>query len=110
MAERAYKRVAAKGFSAYAWWRLLEIYATANNVRAALICVSEVLDYFAETLGLDDYVALPPWIEEPLFKLVAKNGLKEIKRAAQTEKVKKYPIVGETFDRMVRDKVCGYDV
>jgi hypothetical protein len=44
LAERAYRNGIEKGFSLYAWSRLLRIYAETYNSKACLVCMAEILD------------------------------------------------------------------
>ena len=43
-AEKAYRTCIEKGFSLYAWYRLLCIYADTFNPKACLVCVAEIID------------------------------------------------------------------
>ena len=44
LAERAYRNGIEKGFSLFAWSRLLRIYADTYNPKACLVCMAEILD------------------------------------------------------------------
>jgi hypothetical protein len=44
LAERAYRNGIEKGFSLYAWSRLLKIYGETYNPKACLVCMAEILD------------------------------------------------------------------
>ena len=86
MAERAYRKVIAKGFSMFVWSRLLEFYVIANNVRASIACIAEVIDYFTDELGITEYPqGMPDWIQESIFKLLAKNGIESIEETLKQE-------------------------
>ena len=44
LAERAYRNGIEKGFSLFAWSRLLRIYCETYNPKACLVCMAEILD------------------------------------------------------------------
>src|SRR3569833_2374857 len=79
LAERAYRNGIEKGFSLYAWSRLLQIYTETSNPRACLVCMAEILDR-AEEDGIDAFIKFPYWIEEVLHNMIANNGLKTVVR------------------------------
>lgn len=80
MAERAYQRVLEKGWSLYAYEKLLNIYTLANNLEAAFDCMKNVLDYFARRKGVKVFKGLPGWMENAMFKLIAAHGHKRVKK------------------------------
>jgi len=108
MAERAYQRVITKGNSLFAWNKLLNIYTTANNVRAAFSIIWAVLDYFNEQ-GITHYKALPSWLEDNIYKMISKNGLKEIRKAALKEKMKIYPMIDECLKKAELNHVNNFN-
>ena len=110
MAERAYKRVTAKGFSIYAWSRLLEIYSSANNIRATFACLVDILDYFIDTMGISNFASLPCWIEEPFFRLVTKNGLKEVERLIKEEKMDRFKPINDLIIKIKTWKIYGHNL
>ena len=59
MAERAYQRVLEKGWSFYAFSRLLNIYTKVNNIDASLDCIRTALDYLSRRKGVRVYKSLP---------------------------------------------------
>jgi hypothetical protein len=79
LAERAYRNGIDKGFSLFAWSRLLKIYADTYNPKACLVCMAEILDQSEED-GIQVYNKFPAWIEEVLHSLIASNGIKTIIR------------------------------
>ena len=74
LAEKAFRTAIDKGFSLYAWYRMLLIYAETYNPKACLVCMAEILDQ-AEMDGILHFSKLPFWMEEVLNELVAVNGL-----------------------------------
>ena len=91
MAERAYQRALEKGWSLYACERLISIYTMANNLEAAFDYIKTVLDYFARRKGIKVYKGLPGWIENAIFKLIAINGYKKVRKMVpKTNANKKY--------------------
>ena len=79
LAERAYRNGIEKGYSLYAWSRLMRIYTDTYNPKACLVCMAEILDQ-AEEDGIEKYIRFPGWIETMLHELIANNGLKTISK------------------------------
>lgn len=46
--EQAYRHAIDKGFSLFAWSRLMGLYMESGNPKAVLICVAEILKQFKE--------------------------------------------------------------
>lgn len=106
MAERAYRRVISKGFSLFVWSRLLEFYTIANNLRASIACIAEVLDYFTDELGIIDYPrGLPAWMQEALFKLIAKNGVELVESAIQQESCGQAAVINRVVEKAKARKI-----
>ena len=47
-AEQAYRHSIDKGFSLFAWSRLMALYMESGNPKAVLICVAEILKMFKD--------------------------------------------------------------
>ena len=77
LAEKAYRNAIERGFSMFAWHRLLDIYCETLNPKACLVWVAEILDQ-ADDDGIEKFAKLPYWIETVVYHLVAVNGLKAI--------------------------------
>jgi len=77
LAEKAYRNAIERGFSLFAWYRLLNIYSETYNPKACLVCVAEVLDQ-ADDDGIVKFVKMPYWMESVIYHLVAVNGLSSI--------------------------------
>ena len=108
MVERAYRKVISKGFSLFVWTRLLEFYAKANNLRASIACIAEVLDYFTDELGITDYPrGLPDWMQGILFKLIAKNGVELVETAIQEENCGQVASLNKVMEKARNRKICG---
>lgn len=108
MAEKAYRRVISKGFSLLVWTRLLEFYVIANNLRASIACIAEVLDYFTDELGIAEYPrGLPDWMQEALFKLVARNGEELVEAAIEQENCGQTAAVKQVLEKARARKVCA---
>eukprot|EP00826_Nyctotherus_ovalis_P020722 TRINITY_DN16545_c0_g1_i2.p2 TRINITY_DN16545_c0_g1~~TRINITY_DN16545_c0_g1_i2.p2 ORF type:complete len:342 (+),score=101.72 TRINITY_DN16545_c0_g1_i2:1397-2422(+) len=108
MAEKAYRRVISKGFSLLVWTRLLEFYVIANNLRASVACIAEVLDYFTDELGITEYPrGLPAWMQEALFKLVAKNGEQLVEAAVEQESCGQAAAIRRALESARARRVCG---
>lgn len=90
MAERAYQRVLEKGWSLYAFSKLIEIYKKANNPKGLFMCVWNLLKYFSNIFGIRVYSGLPGWIENGIFSMIAKNGFIYIKKLVNNDKLKQY--------------------
>ncbi len=110
MAERAYRKVIQKGFSMFAWTRLLEFYTSANNVRASVACIAEVLEHFEEELSVKEYTGLPAWLEEPLNRMIAKNGIQEVEDAMKEEQCSQYSVLTRALVKAKMRKVYNYDM
>ena len=65
LAERAFRICIDKGFSLYAWHRLMAIYCDAGNPRATLVCIAEIIDQLQED-KISTNCVLPRWILEVL--------------------------------------------
>lgn len=89
LAERAYRYVVEKGFSLFAWFRLMKIYAKAGNPKAVLVCMAE----FIRQMENDNVVFenVPCWIEEILGKLCKGCGFKQIFSISEEIGLKKIP-------------------
>ena len=107
MAEKAYRKVIAKGYSVYAWNRLLDIYVTANNMHAAFSCIWDVFEYFTDILKVSHYRAPPVWIENAVYRLVSKNGLKAVKTTVMKEKMKKLKVLDDCLIKAEEDRIYG---
>ena len=77
-AEKAYKKSIEKGFSSFAWTRLYKLYVEANNPKAALICLAEILDDM-DNIGIEKFSHLPSWIEDPMYSLIANMGINKFR-------------------------------
>lgn len=82
LAEKAYRTAIENGFSLFAWYRLLKIYASTYNPKACLVCMAEVLDQ-AEYDGITHFPKLPYWMEDTLFELISVNGMQRMKQLVQ---------------------------
>lgn len=74
-AETAYRKAVERGFSLFAWRRLLAIYNEIENFKASLVCIAEILDEL-ENEGVENFVFLPKWIEDALLQIISKIGYK----------------------------------
>jgi hypothetical protein len=108
LAERAYRNGIEKGFSLYAWSRLLKIYAETYNPKACLVCMAEILDQ-AEEDGIDTFIRFPSWIEDTLHGLIAANGLKTIVRLIKEMELEDCKALVEAVERAYKAKIEGFD-
>ena len=109
MAELAYRRVILKGFSMLAWSRLLNLYTDANNIKASIACIAEVLDHFNEALGVKNYdEGIPEWLEESLFKLISYNGDKIVIKAIKEENCIEVDALLESIKKAKTRRVYNY--
>jgi hypothetical protein len=108
LAERAYRNGIEKGFSLYAWSRLLKIYSETYNPKACLVCMAEILDQ-AEEDGIDTYTKFPSWIEEILYDLIASNGLKTIIRLVKEMELEDCKALTDAIQRAHNVKIEGFD-
>lgn len=81
-AEKAYRTAIENGFSLYAWYRLLKIYAETYNPKACLVWMAEILDQ-AEYDGITHFPKLPHWMEDTLYELISVNGMQQMKHLIQ---------------------------
>jgi hypothetical protein len=108
LAERAYRNGIEKGFSLFAWSRLLKIYADTYNPKACLVCMAEILDQ-AEEDGITQYFRFPSWIEEALHGLIANNGIKTIIRLVKEMELEDCKALTEAIENAYTLKVEGHD-
>ena len=73
-AEQAYRKAVEKGFSLYAWNRLLKIYLETNNYKSALICIAQIIEEM-ELQGIPKVITLPKWLEEGVLEIIFGCGL-----------------------------------
>lgn len=78
-----------KGFSLFAWFRLMKIYTKAGNPKAVLVCMAE----FVKQMENDNVVfeSAPCWIEEILGKLCKGCGFKQIFSICEEIGLRKIP-------------------
>lgn len=74
-AETAYRKAVERGFSLFAWRKLLGVYLEIENFKAALVCMAEILDEL-ENEGVESFIFLPKWIEEGILHIISKVGYK----------------------------------
>lgn len=108
LAERAYRNGIEKGFSLFAWSRLLKIYAETYNPKACLVCMAEVLDQSEED-GVDVFYRFPSWIEDVLHDLIAGNGLQTIVRLVKEMELEDCKPLIDAIEKAHNLKIEGYD-
>lgn len=108
LAERAYRNGIEKGFSLYAWSRLLKIYADTYNPKACLVCMAEILDQ-AEEDGIESYNKFPAWLEETLHDLIASNGIKTIIRLVKEMELEDCKPLTDAIETAYELRIEGYD-
>ncbi len=106
LAERAYRNGIEKGFSLFAWSRLLRIYADTYNPKACLVCMAEILDQ-AEEDGIQQYLKFPAWIEEILHGLISSNGIKTIIRLVKEMELEDCKALTDAIETAYALKVEG---
>lgn len=109
LAERAYRNGIEKGFSLFAWSRLLRIYADTYNPKACLVCMAEILDQ-AEEDGIQQYLKFPAWIEEILHGLIASNGIKTIIRLVKEMELEDCKALTDAIETAFSLKVEGCEM
>ncbi|CDW88693.1 clathrin-coated vesicle protein [Stylonychia lemnae] len=108
LAERAFRNGIEKGFSLYAWSRLLKIYADTYNPKACLVCMAEILDQ-AEEDGIEHYHKFPAWLEETLHDLIASNGIKTIIRLVKEMELEDCKALTDAIENAYDLKIEGFD-
>ena len=108
LAERAYRNGIEKGYSLYAWSRLMRIYTDTYNPKACLVCMAEILDQ-AEEDGIEQYVRFPGWIENMLHELIANNGLKTITKLVKEMELEDCKVLIKSIEGAFKMKIEGYD-
>lgn len=108
LAERAFRNGIEKGFSLFAWSRLLKIYSDTCNPKACLVCMAEILDQ-AEEDGLQTYLKFPSWIEEALHGLISSNGIKTIIRLVKEMELEDCKALTDAIEKAYQLKVEGFD-
>ena len=104
-AERAYRYVVDKGFSLFAWYRLMKIYTKAGNPKAVLICIVEMIKQMESELVV--FENLPQWIEVLLAKLCKGCGFKQIYSLGEEIGIKKVPALASAVERLKYWKTDG---
>mmetsp|Transcript_32078 Transcript_32078/g.31385 ORF Transcript_32078/g.31385 Transcript_32078/m.31385 type:complete len:170 (+) Transcript_32078:1811-2320(+) len=108
LAERAYRNGIEKGFSLYAWSRLLKIYADTYNPKACLVCMAEILDQ-AEDDGVKVFLKFPSWIEDVLHSLIASNGMKTIVRLVKEMELEDCKPLTDAIENAHTLEIEGFD-
>ena len=105
LAERAYRYVVDKGFSIFAWHRLMKIYTKAGNPKAVLVCIVEMI----QQMEIESVVfeCLPPWIEVLLAKLCKGCGFKQISSLGEEVGIKKVPALIKALENLRYWKTDG---
>jgi hypothetical protein len=68
LAERAFRNAIERGFSLFAWYKLLTIYGETFNPKACLVCIAEILDQ-AEEDGIENF----PKVRSQNLQILASN-------------------------------------
>lgn len=105
LAERAYRYVVDKGFSLYAWYRLMKIYAKGGNPKAVLVCTMEVIKQLEQEKIVFD--GIPGWIEEILCKMCRGCGYKQIVSLSLELNVERFPALDKMIEKLKYWKVDG---
>ena len=105
LAERAYRYVVDKGFSLFAWYRLMKVYVKGGNPKAVLVCIMEVIRQLeSENIAFD---TLPEWTEELLGELCRGCGVKQIVSLGIELGSEKFPSLVKAIERLSYWKVDG---
>ncbi|OMJ81867.1 hypothetical protein SteCoe_17568 [Stentor coeruleus] len=105
LAERAYRYVVDKGFSLYAWYRLMKIYAKGGNPKAVLVCIMEIIKQLEQEKIVFD--GLPGWIEEILCKMCGGCGYKQIVSLSLELNISRFPALEKMIEKLKYWKVDG---
>jgi hypothetical protein len=106
LAERAYRYVVEKGFSLYAWHRLMKIYSRAGNPKAVLVCIIEVIKQLEQEKIVFDGV--PSWIEDVLCKTCSGCGHKQIISLGNELNIAKIPALAKAVEGLKLWNVDGF--
>ena len=105
LAERAYRYVVDKGFSLFAWYRLMRVYVKGGNPKAVLVCIMEVVKQLeTESIAFD---ALPEWAEELLGEMCRGCGIKQIVSLCTELGAERFPALLKSIERLRYWKVDG---
>jgi hypothetical protein len=105
LAERAYRYVVDKGFSLYAWARLMKVYVRAGNPKAVLVCIMEVIKQLEHEKVFFEY--LPAWTDEILAKMCRGCGIKQILSIAEEVGVRRFPAILNAIEKLKYWSVDG---
>ena len=105
LAERAYRYVVDKGFSVFAWFRLMKVYVKAGNPKAVLVCIIELIKQLENEKVYFD--ALPPWVDEILAKLCRGCGIKQIASLSEEVGISKVPAIFNAVEKLKYWNVDG---
>eukprot|EP00831_Metopus_contortus_P041009 TRINITY_DN32120_c0_g1_i2.p3 TRINITY_DN32120_c0_g1~~TRINITY_DN32120_c0_g1_i2.p3 ORF type:complete len:134 (-),score=45.19 TRINITY_DN32120_c0_g1_i2:4-405(-) len=89
--------------------KLLNLYSLANNLHATLFCIMEILESFSEDLNVRSVPVLPHWIEEPFYRLIAKNGLRLVAKYMEGQKLLSNQVLAKALERARALRVYGHD-
>lgn len=105
LAERAYRYVVEKGFSLFAWYRLMKIYVKIGNPKAVLVCIMEMIKQLEQENIVFD--GIPPWTEEILGKMCRDCGIKQILSLSHEIGAKRFPSLTNAIERLKYWQVDG---
>jgi hypothetical protein len=105
LAERAYRYVVDKGFSLFAWYRLMKIYVKGGNPKAVIVCVTEVISQLEQEKIL--FNELPSWMDEVLAEMCKGCGYRQLISICEELKTKKFPALIKSLDRLKYWKTDG---
>lgn len=105
LAERAYRYVVDKGFSLFAWYRLMKIYVKGGNPKAVLVCIMEVIKQLEQEKIVFD--GIPGWVEEIIGKMCRGCGYKQVISLSNELSVERFPALARTIERLRYWKVDG---
>ena len=106
LAERAYRYVVEKGFSLYAWYKLMKIYTKSCNPLAVLTCVIEVVKHLMKD-GVALAGDLPEWIEVELSQICSGCGINQLCATANELGCSRYPCIARTIKKLRYWRVDG---
>jgi hypothetical protein len=109
-AERAYRHCIDKGFSMYAWSRLLQLYVESKNPKAVFVCLAEIADQMEiDGVNMKTAKSLPRWMEVALAKTCGNCGMPRLKQLVQELTLESYGCIVATMEKLQRWDCRGTD-
>jgi hypothetical protein len=100
-AERAFRHCIDKGFSIYAWSRLLSLYVESKNPKAVFVCIAEIIDQMEiDGVSVKSAKTMPRWVETAVAKICGIAGLPKLQQLVQELSLESYYCILSTLEKL----------